>query len=403
MSSWDTVENRIKIDTRFRLNVTDYISKIYSTRKKSILPWDINTEDVFEMLQELKWDSEQKFVVLFNFEFVMCLLKLGVSPLRITYIAPSQESFIEVRDMGWGENGMKSILFDLAIYKRHKQYKKWKKYLMKKLENKTDYIVVGNIPFTINKSDKYTEGGSPIKIGNDFVTLINQLSIDGSAVYILQAKFDTKTFKGEELIKNPNLQKIVYHRKPIFDNIAWSIHTCHVLLESETPTNKFIYSFNDTSDEIKLNRMKPICLGRTLDDTYYLDTSKKTLGNLWILGKKYLNQLDHKGDNKVITTLGSYKNDDFEWELDSSEITTKGQWKVILPKNQSGWAIKIAGPEYSISASIVGLVVKDKQTALNLKDWMVSENIINRLSKIRSSFVNSKTAFSKIELPDGLI
>ena len=81
MSSWDTVENRIKIDTRFRLNVTDYISKIYSTRKKSILPWDINTEDVFEMLQELKWDSEQKFVVLFNFEFVMCLLKLGVSPL----------------------------------------------------------------------------------------------------------------------------------------------------------------------------------------------------------------------------------------------------------------------------------------------------------------------------------
>ena len=124
---------------------------------------------------------------------------------------------------------------------------------------------------------------------------------------------------------------------------------------------------------------------------------------MWILGKKYLNQLDHKGDNKVITTLGSYKNDDFEWELDSSEITTKGQWKVILPKNQSGWAIKIAGPEYSISASIVGLVVKDKQTALNLKDWMVSENIINRLSKIRSSFVNSKTAFSKIELPDGLI
>ena len=121
------------------------------------------------------------------------------------------------------------------------------------------------------------------------------------------------------------------------------------------------------------------------------------------LGEKYLNQLDHKGDNKVITALGSYKNDDFEWELDSSEITTKGQWKVILPKNQSGWAIKIAGPEYSISASIVGLVVKDKQTALNLKDWMVSENIINRLSKIRSSFVNSKTAFSKIELPDGLI
>ena len=274
---------------------------------------------------------------------------------------------------------------------------------MKELLNKTDYIVVGNIPFTINKNDKYTDGGSPIKIGWDFVTLINQLSKNGSAVYILQAKFDTKAFKGEELIKNPNLQKIVFHKKPIFDNIAWSIHTCHVVLESKNPTNKFIYSFNDTSDEIKLNRMKPICLGRTLDDTYYLDTSKKTLGNLWILGEKYLNQLDHKGDNKVITALGSYKNDDFEWELDSSEITTKGQWKVILPKNQSGWAIKIAGPEYSISASIVGLVVKDKQTALNLKDWMVSENIINRLSKIRSSFVNSKTAFSKIELPDGLI
>ena len=37
---------------------------------------------------------------------------------------------------------------------------------------------------------------------------------------------------------------------------------------------------------------------------------------MWILGEKYLNQLDHKGDNKVITALGSYKNDDFDKAAD---------------------------------------------------------------------------------------
>ena len=117
-TSWDLVENKIKIENRFRIDVTDYINKMYKTRKNSILPYDINTEDVFEMLQDLTWSRDDKFVVFFNFEFVMCLMKLKVTPDKITYIAPSKESFYEVRDGGWGERGMKSILFDLSIYKR---------------------------------------------------------------------------------------------------------------------------------------------------------------------------------------------------------------------------------------------------------------------------------------------
>jgi hypothetical protein len=395
MSNWDTVEQKIQIDTDFRHNVTDYISKIYSTRKKSILPHDINTKDVFEMLQELKWDSEQKFVVFFNFEFVMCLLKLGVSSSRITYIAPSRESFLEVRDNGWGKNGMKSILFDLTTYNRYGKYKKWKRYIMKKIGNLNEFIGVGNIPFTINDTDS----DNSKKVGNDFIKLMNQMK---KACYIAPFKYHSKTFN-EELIYNKNLIKIVYHDRKLF-NIAGDVYTCHVVLDTQNPTDEFIYRINTSSDVKILDRNKNISLAKDLKFTTYFDSSKLTLGEIWTRGTTNDGDLKKNGKYKVVWKLikDDGDNSNIEYQYSDVETTTLGQWKVVVPKT-GGIAAKLCSPDTSISYSIIGFPVKSKESAIKLLNYLRSTEVRELWKALKSNNDNTKAVFSKIPLPDGII
>ena len=395
MSNWDTVEQKIQIDTDFRHNVTDYISKIYSTRKKSILPHDINTKDVFEMLQELKWDSEQKFVVFFNFEFVMCLMKLGVTPDRITYIAPSKESFLEVRDNGWGKNGMKSILFDLTTYNRYGKYKKWKRYIMKKIGNLNEFIGVGNIPFTINDTDS----DNSKKVGNDFIKLMNQMK---KACYIAPFKYHSKTFN-EELIYNKNLIKIVYHDRKLF-NIAGDVYTCHVVLDTQNPTDEFIYRINTSSDVKILDRNKNISLAKDLKFTTYFDSSKLTLGEIWTRGTTNDGDLKKNGKYKVVWKLikDDGDNSNIEYQYSDVETTTLGQWKVVVPKT-GGIAAKLCSPDTSISYSIIGFPVKSKESAIKLLNYLRSTEVRELWKALKSNNDNTKAVFSKIPLPDGII
>jgi hypothetical protein len=393
-TTWDLVENRIKIETRFRLDVTDYINKMYKTRENSILPYDINTEDVFEMLQDLTWTSDDNFVVFFNFEFVMCLMKLGVTPNRITYIAPSKESFYVVRDGGWGERGMKSILFDLSIYKRYQNRKQWKTYLMKKIGKLNEFIAVGNIPFTVNSTDS----SNSKKIGNDFIKLMNQFS---QSCYILPAKFDSKTFK-EDLILNPKLKKIVYHKKPIFD-IHEGVKTCHVITNISENYKTLHYTDNISSEVVSLKKDINLILSREFKESYIVDSSKLTLGNLWTRGDVNLNKISKNGKYKVITSLGSYKEDAFNFEYDDTETTSLGKWKVIIPNLGGGKSLKIAGPEYALSYSVIGFCVDTEEQVKRLYDFIITNNILKEAQKIKTSNANTKTLFDKIVLPDGLI
>ena len=326
-NTWDLVENKIKIENRFRIETIEYINKIYKTRKNSILPYDINTEDVFEMLQDLTWTSDDKFVVFFNFEFVMCLMKLGVTPNKITYIAPSKESFYVVRDCGWGERGMKSILFDLGIYKRYQNRKQWKKHLMKKIGKLDEFIAVGNIPFTVNSTDSTNSK----KIGNDFIKLMNQFQ---KSCYILPAKFDSKSFK-EDLIMNPHLKKIVYHKKPIFD-IHEGVKTCHVITNTSKNYKRIDYTDNISPESISLQKDINLILSREFNESYIVDSTKLTLGSLWTRGNVNLNKISKSGDYKVITSLGSYKENTFNFEYDDTETTSLGKWKVIIPNLGGG-------------------------------------------------------------------
>jgi hypothetical protein len=393
-NTFDFVENRIKIETRFRLDVTDYINKMYKTRENSILPYDINTEDVFEMLQDLTWTSDDKFVVFFNFEFVMCLMKLGVTPNRITYIAPSKESFYVVRDGGWGERGMKSILFDSSIYKRYKNRKQWKKHLMKKIGKLDEFIGVGNIPFT-QKSGTST---NTKKIGNDFIKLMNQFK---KSCYILPGKFDSPTFLNE-LITNPNLVKITFHKKQIFD-IHEGIKTCTVLLDSSNNTDEFIYTDNISNLAVTLKKSKNLVLSRNFNESFIKDTSQFTIGDLWTRGKVDLNKISKSGKYKVITSVGSYKEDTFSFEYDETETTSIGKWKVIVPNVGGGVAVKIAGPEYAISHSVVGFCVDTEEQARKLYNFIIDNDIMRKSISLATSNANTKTLFSKIPLPDGII
>lgn len=393
-TTWDLLENKIKIENRFRIDVTDYICKMYKTRKNSILPYDINTENVFEMLQDLSWTSDDKFVVFFNFEFVMCLMKLQVTADRITYIAPSKESFYEVRDGGWGERGMKSILFDLSIYKRYQNRKQWKSHLMKKIGKLDEFIAVGNIPFTVNSTDSTNSK----KIGNDFIKLMNQFQ---QSCYILPAKFDSKTFK-EDLISNPRLKKVVYHESALFD-IEQSYKTCHVLLNGENRDN-FVYTSNATSEIEILKKVKNLELSKIIGKSVYVDENTIKLSDIWIRGNYNDNDLKSYGNYKVVNKVGNNTGkDDFSYLHHDVENTGNGKWKVIVPNVTNGWAVKVAGPEYSISYSIVGFEVKDEESAYKLKDFLLNKNTIKFIKSLKTSAANTKTLFSKIPLPDGLI
>jgi hypothetical protein len=351
------------------------------------------------MLQDLTWTSDDKFVVFFNFEFVMCLMKLGVTPNRITYIAPSNESFYVVRDRGWGERGMKSILFDLSIYKRYQNRKQWKSHLMKKIGKLDEFIAVGNIPFTVNSTDS----SNSKKIGNDFIKLMNQFN---QSCYILPAKFDSKTFK-EDLILNPKLKKIVYHKKPLFD-IASDFKTSHVIV-GEIQEEFFIYQINDSTDYKKLNKSKSIILSSDLNSSGYIDTTKTTLADLWNRGNKTeenndnLKKISKKGKYKVITKVGKNDDSDFKFLKDDTEDTLFGKWKVIIPNVSGGTAVKIAPPEYSLSYSVVGFEVPNEKSALKLKEFLQKEDTIKLWKSFKRTNANTKSVFSNIILPDGII
>lgn len=400
-TTWDLVENKIKIENRFRIDVTDYINKMYKTRKNSILPYDINTEDVFEMLQDLTWTTDDKFVVFFNFEFVMCLMKLQISPDRITYIAPSKESFYVVRDGGWGERGMKSILFDLNTYKKYQTRKQWKLYLMKKLGKGNDFIVVGNIPFTINDNTEYEKRGRSKNIGDNFIKLISDLSKNGKYVYILRQNFESKSFKNNVLLDS-NLNKIVYHSKSIFD-IHDNIKTIHIVGDSSKKSSTFTYQSNTSSDIIELPKDTNVILSKNIKKSFIPTNTVITLGDIWMNGTRLIQDITNSGKYKMITTPGSYKTDDVNFTFDETENCTFGKWKVVLPYRGGGKALKIAGPEYSISRSTVALVVDSEQSALNLKEWILENDLLNDLNELRLSSTNSKSLFSKISLPDGII
>jgi hypothetical protein len=394
-TNWDLIENRIKIENRFRLDVTDYISKMYKTRKNSILPYDINTEYVFEMLQDLTWTSDDKFVVFFNFEFIMCLMKLGVTPNKITYVAPSKESFYVVRDGGWGERGMKSILFDLSIYKRYQNRKQWKSHLMKKIGKLNEFIGVGNVPFTLNDSDS----DNSKKIGNDFIKLMNQFK---KSCYILPFKYHSKTFN-EQLIYNESLQKIVYHDRKLFD-IAGDVYTCHVLIDNENKTNNFIYTNNTTSGIKVFDKDKNISLSKNIDLSGYFDSSVGTLGDIWTMGKSNRQDLKSSGKYKVVSKVGKNDGtDNFEYLYSDEETTSLGLWKVIVAKTSGGVACKIASPDFSIGHSIVGFIVKDKISAEKLKSYLQSDLIVSLWKSLKTNNDNTKSVFLKIPLPDGII
>ena len=399
MKNIDYIENKIELEELYIVKVKDYIKKMFSSKNqsKNILPYNIHVNDVFDMLQDVVTiENDDDYLVFFNYEFVLCLLQLGVTPNRITYIANHNDSYLLTRDGMAGRSGMRTILFDKTTYKKYSKRKQWKQYIMNKLNGKNDFIVVGNIPFTINNG----VSDNSIKIGDEFIKLINCLA--KKACYILPAKYDKKTFINE-LILNPFLKKIVHHKKRLFD-INASVLTCHALLDNSKKSNEFEYCTNIDNKSLVLTKSKDLKLASDLDFVSTLNNSKKNLGDLWKRGKKYTSQLSGKGQYKVITALGSHKTKDFEYTMDNEENATIGKWKIILPLNGGGRALKIASPEFSVAYNVVALEVNSKKELDRLFKWCMEIDLPSLLNKLRTGGPsNNKSLLSKIELPDGII
>jgi hypothetical protein len=264
---------------------------------------------------------------------------------------------------------------------------------MKKIGKLNEFIAVGNIPFTDNSTDSTNSK----KIGNDFIKMMNLFK---KSCYILPAKFDSKSFK-EYLILNPKLKKIVFHKKHIF-NIHEGVKTCHVVLDNENYSD-FEYTNNISNEYVTLKKDINLILSREFEESYVVDSSKLTLGDLWTRGNKNLNKISKSGQYKVITSLGSYKDDSFNFEYDDEENTSLGKWKVMVPNVGGGKSIKIAGPEYSLSYSVIGFCVDTEDSAKKLYNFMMDNNILDETKKVKTSNANTKTLFNKIVLPNGII
>jgi hypothetical protein len=272
---------------------------------------------------------------------------------------------------------------------------------MKKIGKTDDFIVVGNIPFTINDDTEYEKRGRSKNIGDDFINLIHKLSKNGKYVYIMRQNFESNSFK-KNVILDSNLNKIVYHSKSIFD-IHDNIKTIHIVGDSLKKSNTFTYHSNSSSDTITLPKDDNVILSRNIKKSFIPTNTFTTLADIWVNGNRLMQDITHSGKYKMITTPGNYKTDEVNFTFDETEDCTFGKWKVVLPYRGGGRGIKIAGPEYSISRSTIALVVPNKQSAINLKNWMLKNDVMTELNELRLSSTNSKSLFSKIPLPDGII
>lgn len=392
MNNFEQRIEEIDKDTKFRYYTKDLIRR-HSDKKHSILPYEIDVRDVYSILKDLNINENEKYVVFFNFEFVAVLKKLGVSLNNIIFISGERKFYGFIRN-NFGKFRLKTILFDTKQYQKYKSRKKWKNYIMKKIGKPNDFIGVGNIPFTINSTDSTNSK----KIGNDFIKLMNQFK---QSCYILPAKFDSKSFK-EELIINENLKKIVYHKKSIFD-IHEGVKTCHVVTDNTKRYETLEYTDNISSKSISLKKDINLILSREFKESYIVDSTKLTLGSLWTRGNVNLNKISKNGKYKVITSLGSHKEETFNFEYDDMETTSLGKWKVIIPNLGGGRSTKIAGPEYSLSYSVIGFCVDTEEQVKKLYNFIINNDIIKETQKIKTSNANTKTLFDKITLPNGII
>jgi len=104
-----------------------------------------------------------------------------------------------------------------------------------------------------------------------------------------------------------------------------------------------------------------------------------------------------------VVKVGKNDGTGFTFTYDDTEDTLIGKWKVIISNVSGGTAVKIASPDYSISYSIIGFEVDTKETALYLKEYLDSKEIIKIWKGFKRSNANTKSVFLKIPLPDAII
>lgn len=398
------MNNGLTLEEKFKIKFQDiFKNKIYTTsnQKINILPHGIGFDEVNSIFNDVPIDINGKYVVFFNFEFVFMLISKKIPVKNITYIANHKDSLNFVKDSGFLDKGLKSILFDLSIYKKYADNKKWIEYLMQKIGKRDDFIVVGNIPFTTNGDTNYEKRGRSKQIGDDFIELIDKLSKKGKAVYILRANFETKAFK-DKVLTNSSLKKITFHTKPIFD-INDRIYTATVVLDFKNDTTDFIYNSNDSDKSIKLIKDTNLILSKNILNSYLPNMNGLNLGSIWKNGTRLTGDITNTGKFKMITSCGSYKDTTFPWQYDETENTTIGEWKVVMPYRGGGRAVKIAGPEYSIGGSVIALVVENENKAKQLQKWIIESGVTDKLNELRVSLTNSKGLFTKIDIPNGII
>jgi hypothetical protein len=255
-------------------------------------------------------------------------------------------------------------------------------------------VVIGNPPYQENNTDSTNSRDLYV----DFYSLSKSLSKRYISLVIpyewskrSQSKFRAEVFSS-------SLVCINIHTARIWHNVKKS--TCDILIDKEK-VDSVIEINNNVGDQtyavIDYNTM-------VFNNTSIVQRPENSLGDIWTRGNTSINELHTDGKNKVIYSLNG--RGEPKVLFSDTEVTGINTWKVAV-SNLGGvcsiGSVKIIPPGIAHNYSIVSFPVSNEQAAVELKSYLESAKIVDLIKNLKSSTPNSKSIFSYIQMPEGML
>ena len=261
-------------------------------------------------------------------------------------------------------------------------------FLTKDFNNMKFDVVIGNPPFNENSSDST----NTVELYSKFTYKAIELS-KGKVSFVIPfewAKRNSSKIK-KKLFGSGMLESLNIHNDKVFKGV--SKITCDFILDVNSRDTKVLLSTN-TGLKNCLSIVEDTMLFNNLE---IADKPVNSLAELWLRGKESISDLKDTGKYKVLYSLNGRK--DMKFKYSDTETTGLGKWKAVVGNlggiNNIG-AVKVIGPDIAHNYSVVSFPFDTQQEAEKLKDYLQSEEVINKVKMLKGSTPNSKSLFTYI-------
>jgi len=299
--------------------------------------------------------------------------------------AGHSDANIRSRVMGFEESDL-HIRFAVNKYKLVGQYVKlsYEKFLEMDNNMKFD-VIVGNPPYNSNDTsrEETTHRGQGDNLAKKFTLKALELAKKHIA-FIIPYGHRTYSPALQEELRMGGLYKIDSCKE-------------HFM---QVSTNPCIFLFDTTK------------VVNTVEDNYNthgLAIPADNIGKIFRNQPGKLNRIDYekklsdKGKYRIVVTTGVIKYTDDKSIVDKMNDNTQGKWRVVFNCTTSVkklGKIIVEGPDSTLSKSVHCLLVKSKEEAENLKNYLESEKVKEILSNVKIiNACNSKKFLQYIPMP----